>query len=214
MVIDHTHREYQKRLDAIGKNKYNGAYYYSREICEYMIPGVKTDRNWITVNIPNVGCDHSIVFVHNNLHPEHYDWLGKYNDLVLVCGVPETVQKVKKLGMAIYLPLSVKVSEIEPHKAQKTREVCFAGRRGKRYNIPFPPETDFLEGMPRDELLSKMAKYKRAYAVGRTAIEAKVLGCEVLPYDDRFPDVELWQVIDTSEAVKMLQTQLNLIGGR
>lgn len=213
MIISHKHPKYIQKHSRMGAGKHNGAYYYSREIVEYMIPNIKTDRNWMTINIPDVGADHSIVFIHNNLHPENYDWLQRYNDLILVCGVPETVSKVKKLGKAIYLPLSVKVAEIAPYEAVKTRETAFVGRKHKRINIPFPVGTDYLEGMPREELLKKMAVYKKVYAVGRCAIEARILGCEILPYDPRFPDPSVWQIVDTSEAVKMLQTQLDIIDG-
>ena len=63
--------------------------------------------------------------------------------------------------------------------------------------------------MPRERLLKKMAQYKKIYAVGRTAIEARALGCEILPYDPRFPDVDRWKVIDNLEAAKMLQEELD-----
>ena len=211
MIISHEHRDYIKKRRRIGNGRYNGAYYYSREIVKYMIPRVRTDRSWITINIPGVGCNHAIVFIHNNLHPEHYDWLRKYDDLILVCGVPQTVSKVSHLGKAIYLPLSVKVSEIEPYRTDKTRDTAFVGRKQKRYGVPFPVGTDFIEGLPRNELLKKVAKYRKAYAIGRTAIECRILGCEILPYDDRYPDPELWGVVDTEEAAKMLQTQIDII---
>lgn len=211
MVINHNHPRYQKRLQEIGKGRYNGAYYYSREICEYIIPRVKTDRNWITVNVEGVGCDHAIVFIHNNLHPEHYNWLSRYNDLILVCGVPETCGKVKHLGKAIYLPLSVNVAEVESYRSSKTRDTAFVGRRQKRLGVPFPVGTDFIEGLPRAELLKRIARYKRVYAVGRTAIEAKILGCEILPYDERFPDPAVWEIVDSAEAAKMLQVQVDVI---
>lgn len=211
MIVNHNHPQYQAQLAKIGNGKYNGAYYYSKEICEYIIPKVHTDRNWITVNIKGVGCGHSIVFIHNNMHPEHYDWLSRYDDLVLVCGVPETCQKVKHLGKAIYLPLSVNVSEVERYRTQKTRDTAFVGRRQKRLGVPFPTGTDFIEGLPRDQLLSKIARYRKVFAVGRTAIECKILGCEILPYDERFPDTSVWEIVDSSEAAKMLQVQLDVI---
>ena len=90
-----------------GPGRWNGAFYYSQEIVNNIIPNVKTDRNWITINVPGVACDHSVVFIHNNKTPEAYGWLSKYKDLVLVCGVPETCEKVSGLGKAVYLPLSI-----------------------------------------------------------------------------------------------------------
>jgi hypothetical protein len=65
--------------------------------------------------------------------------------------------------------------------------------------------------MEHDELLREMAKYRRVYAVGRTAIEAKILGCEVLPYDQRFPDPSIWKVLDSMDAAKMLQRLIDKI---
>ena len=179
MIISHEHRRYIAKHNQIGKGRYNGAYYYSREICRYIIPFIRTNRNWITINIPNIGVDHAIVFIHNNIHPEHYDWLSKYNDLILVCGVPETCNKVAHLGRAIYLPLSVKVAEVEQYRCEKTKDTAYVGRKGKRNNIPFPLHTDFIEGLPRDKLLKTVAKYRKVYAVGRTAIECRILGCDI-----------------------------------
>lgn len=213
MIISHEHRRYIAKHNQIGKGRYNGAYYYSREICRYIIPFIRTKRNWITINIPNVGVDHSIVFIHNNVHPEHYDWLSRYDDLILVCGVPETCKKVAHLGRAIYLPLSVKVSEVEQYRCEKTKDTAYVGRKGKRNNIPFPLHTDFIEGLPRDKLLKELAKYRKVYAVGRTAIEAKILGCEILPYDQRFPNPGIWQIVDSSDAKDILQKQLDVLDG-
>lgn len=220
MIFDHTHSWYKVRRESSGVNRYNGAYYYSCEIVKNIIPRIKTDRNWITVNIPldnrvpqytKCGADHSIVFIHNNLCPDHYDWLSRYHDLILVCGIPETMQKVEHLGKAVYLPLSVDVEEVKSHSKPKTRGTAFVGRRSKRNGVEFPLTVDFIEGIPRDQMLDEMAKYKRVYAVGRTAIEAKVLGCEVLPYDPRFPDTDRWKVLDNRDASVILQRMINEI---
>ena len=213
MIISHEHRRYIAKHGQIGKGRYNGAYYYSVEICRYIIPFIRTDRNWITINIPNIGVDHSIIFIHNNLHPEHYDWLKKYKDLVLVCGVPETCAKVAHLGQPIYLPLSVKVSEVEKYKCEKTKDTAYVGRRGKRRDIEFPIHTDFIEGLPREQFLREIAKYRKVFAVGRCAIESRILGCEILPYDKRFPNPDIWKIIDCSESVEILQKQLDTIDG-
>lgn len=213
MIIDHNRPEYQE-IWKNSSNKYNGAFFYSKEIVENIIPKVNTDRNWITVNIQGIGCDHAIVFIHNNLNPEErYDWLKQYHDLVLVCGIEQTMPKVAHLGTPIYLPLSVDVAAISQYKTEKTREAAFVGRQIKKYydGVKLPPNLDYLENMPRQMLLKEMAKYKRIYAVGRCAIEAKVLGCEVRPYDPRFPDTNRWKVIDNSEAAEILQKKLNNI---
>lgn len=218
IIVNHDNEAYRKRWQASGKNKYNGAYYYSKEICDNIIPNVKTDRNWVTVNIKGVGAEHSVVFIHNNLHPENYEWLRMYDDLVLVCGVPETVDKVSHIGKAIYLPLSIDVSYVEQFKvpAEYRHGTAFVGRPAKRRmcGITIPEGTYLLEGLKRQELLKKMAHFESVYAVGRCAIEAKALGINVLPYDERFPDPDIWEVIDNIEAVKILQLKLDEIDGR
>ena len=72
---------------------------------------------------------------------------------------------------------------------------------------------DVLCDMPQSELLREMAKYKTIYASGRTALQAKVLGCEVLPHETNFPDSRFWKVVDNFEAAKILQNQLDMIDG-
>ena len=59
--------------------------------------------------------------------------------------------------------------------------------------------------------LPAMAEYKEVYAVGRTAIEAKALGCRVKAYDPRFPDPDRWKVLDNKDAAKILQEQIDQI---
>ena len=199
-----------------GKNKHNGAFYYSKEIVKNIIPLVKTDRNWITVNIPGTGCDHAIVFIHNNLHPENYDWLHDYGykDLILVCGIPETVEKVSHLGHAVYLPLSIDVENVKKFKTEKTKDAAFVGRPAKRKGLELPEGIDIIEGLPRQQMLAQMAEYKTIYAVGRTAIEAKALGCRLKAYDPRFPKVSRWKVLDNKDAAKILQGLLDEIDGQ
>ena len=68
MIISHENELYVATRKREG-GRHNGAYYYSVEICKNIIPKIKTKRNWVTINIPPVGKDHSIVFIHNNLHP-------------------------------------------------------------------------------------------------------------------------------------------------
>ena len=212
ILIDHRRKEYRRLRNLSFGARYNGAYYYSKEIVSNIIPKVKTDRNWITVNVRDLGCDHAIVFVHNNMHPENYEWLKKYDDLILVCGIPSTVQKVEHIARAIYLPLSIDVQDVLQYETNKTKNVAYAGRAAKRKDTPLWG-IDHLEGMPRDQLLRRMAEYKQIYAVGRTAIEAACLGCEILPYDPRYPDPSIWKVIDNSEAAEILQQKINEIDG-
>lgn len=210
MIINHESEEYRRKWRLAGNNRFNGAYFYSKEICENIIPEIKTDRNWVTVNVEHAGLDHAIVFIHNNLNPERYEWLSKHEDLILVCGVPETCEKVAHLGKAIYLPLSIDVKEVEAYKVKKkTKERAYAGRTDK---MTFRCENcDIITNMPRSMFLEELAKYKEVYAVGRVALESIVLGAKVLPYDDRFPDVDFWEVRDNSEVVPILQQMLDEI---
>ena len=207
MVIDHTLIKYPNE---IARN--NGAYHYSREIVKYFIPNIKTDRNWITIRVGELCLDHSIYFIHNNLNPDRYDFIKKYNDVILVCGIPETCEKVAHLGRTIYLPLSVDVAEVASHKSKVRNGTCYAGRQSKRLRMDFS-RVRCVENMKRSKFLREMGRYEKVYAVGRTAIEAKVLGCEVLPYDERFPDPSVWKVLDSRDAAKILQEKLNELEG-
>ena len=211
IIFNHEHQAYKEKQKKLRLNKFNGAYYYSKEITDNIIPLVKTDRNWVLVNVEGYAWDHSIVFIHNNKHPSLYSWLKNYKDLILVCGVPSTCDKVAHLGTPIYLPLSVDVDYISKFKVnEKTKEIAYVGRKEKAYGIKFDiPWVTHIENMPRENLLREMAKYKKVYAVGRCAIEAKALGCEVLPYDSRFPDPDIWQVLDNKDAAYMLQEKLD-----
>ena len=213
MIIDYRHPAYQMKYRAMWQGRYNGAYYYSKEIRELLIPRIKTDRNWVTINIPGFAADHSIVFIHNNVDSaERYGWLSKYKDLVLVVGVPETAEKVAHLGKTVYLPLPIDEANVALYKRPHDRDVAYAGR-GKKF-IGKKVEGDPICDLPREEMLEKMSHYKRIYAVGRTAIEAKILGAEILPYDSRFPSVDIWKVFTYDDAVKLLQEKLDEIDGR
>ena len=67
--------------------------------------------------------------------------------------------------------------------------------------------------MPQSQLLKAMTDYKKVYAVGRCAVQARALGCEVLVYMSKYPDPKFWKVIDNKEAAKMLQKMVNEIDG-
>lgn len=213
MIINHLSPEYQAILRKYNRTvALNGAYFYSEELCNNIIPYIKTDYNWVTVNC-GVAMDHSIVFIHNNNDPHLYDYLKDYKDLILVVGTKKTKRKVKYLSdKVIYLPLSVDVKYVKRFRRKhKAHDLAFVGRRSKRFykTVEFNESCVYLEGMERPRLLNHMAQYKRVYAVGRCAIEAKILGCEVLPYDSRYPDPSIWEVLDNSEVIPILQKELD-----
>ena len=219
MIIDHRHPLYVEKQNSLTLgNQFNGAYYYSREIVKNIIPNVKTDRNWVTIRLKEQPIpDHSIVFIHNNRNPNYYEFLKQYKDLVLVCSLPKTVENMSYFGKAIYLPLSVDVDYVKKFIVRKkTKEMAFAGRLikiSKMYHAPVPKECDILTNMPQDELLLEMAKYKKVYCTGRTAIQAKILGCEIGVHDPNFPDPSVWKIIDNKNAAKILQCELDIIDG-
>ena len=203
--------EYLRVWWGMGESRWNGAYYYALEIEGRIIPEVETDRDWVLLNSEGMCRDHSIVFVHDNLNAERYRWLEGYDDLLLVCGIPETVPKVAHLGTAVYLPLSIDVAEVSRHRRKRRSGTCYAGRVQKIGE--FPSNVDVVSGLPRDEFLDRLSRYRHAYCVGRTALEAKCLGVEVLPYDPRFPDPDRWEVMDNLTAARILQQHVDRIDG-
>lgn len=219
-VINHEHPESVKLRSKLGKYRFNGALYYSEEITKYFIPTVKTDRVWVTIRAGEAFADHSIVFVHDVFYSlEKYEYTFKYDDVVYVVSMPDMVDIYKEHGKVIYLPLSVDVPYVEQFKREKDRDTAFCGRdewrtgfRNKK-PVEFPPGTDFLENIPREQLLSEMARYRNVYATCRTAIEAKVLGCNVLPYHFRFPDTGQWQIYDSRDAARDFQRLLDEADG-
>lgn len=219
MIIDHTHPIYAKKRNSLPiGDKYNGAYYYSKEIVKNIIPNVKTDRNWITIRLKELKDhpNHSIIFIHNNRNPNYYEYLQEYKDCILVCGLPSTAENVSFFGKSIYLPLSVDVEQVKRYrKKTKTKECAYAGRRIKLYYATrsMPQDIDILSDIPQSKLLEEMSKYKKIYATGRTAIQAKILGCEIGMCDTRFSNPDIWKIIDNKEAAKMLQKMLNEIDG-
>lgn len=204
MIFSHESPEYRDSIRT--RNKNHGAYFYSEEIVKYFIPTIETDRNWVTIGYDGMCFDHSIVFAHSNLHPHVYEYLEPFDDLVLVCSWHQQMEEVKQWGKPVFLPMSVDVEYVEQFKCEKDRDICFAGRMEKCTDeLRFTPGLDFIAEVDRVTFLTELARYRRVYAIDRVAIEAKILGCEVLPYDRRFPDPDFWQVIDSRDAARMLQ---------
>ena len=213
-IINHESEEYK----AIGLKHNNGAYYYSLEICKNIIPKVKTKRNWVTINAMNQCVDNAVVFIHNNEHPEKYANLSKYDNLVLVCLFPKTLKTMIEMFPkfhSIYLPLSIDSSFVKKFKAKKkTKNTCYFGRLAKcPKELLENDKIDKINGNDRDELLKQVAKYKNVYAVDRCALEAKLLGCNVIPFDCNYNKGDKFAPIDNKETAKELQRLLNEIDG-
>ena len=212
MIIDHNHEAYRRKWKSLGNGKYNGAFYYSKEIVSNIIPNIDTTRNWVTLLVPNTCKDHSIVFVHNNVNMGLYDYLRDYKDLILVCGTQETADKLSKRlpHKTIYLPLSVDVEYVKQFIRPKTKGIAYVGRMEKTKYMSIPPNIDYIHGLRRQDLLPAMAEYEKILAVGRTAIEGRVLGCKIINADKRYPNKE-WRILDNKDAAKILQDKLDKI---
>ena len=218
-MITHKSWGYRWLRFKINRGRHNGCYYYSKEIVKNIIPRIKTDRDWNTVGRDFKGMhDGMIVFLHDNSTPWNYYWLKKYKDLVLVCSSKYTADSVKYSGRIILLPMSVDTEYVKKFKTKKTKDTCLVGNVWARDNIVIPDKAkiDYLGSMPRRKLLKKMAKYKKVYAIDRCAIEAKVLGCKLLPLESRYSCDNVGKVLDNKQAAKILQRELNKIdkGGK
>lgn len=218
-VITSVNNPNYKALRRICGNRgtHNGAYYYSMEIEKNIAPLIETDRPIDTLGMRAVGsANHAIVFLHHNVnHDRVYKWLKKYDDLVLVVSSWATYAWAQQAGYkVIYLPLSIDVSYVEKFSTAKTKKACYAGNKWafklKDIRELVPKDVDFPPAnLERDELLKFIAPYKKCYAIGRCALEAKVLGCKLGVCDSRYPKTSYWEVIDNKEAAKKLQHELD-----
>lgn len=218
-VITSVNNPDYKALRRICDNRgtHNGAYYYSLEIEKNIAPLIETNRPIDTLSMRGVGsANHAIVFLHHNInHDRTYKWLKKYDDLVLVASSWATYEWAQQAGYkVIYLPLSIDVSYVEKFSTAKTKKACYAGNKWdfklKDIHELVPEDVDFPPAnLERDELLKFIAPYKKCYAIGRCALEAKVLGCKLGVCDSRYPKTSYWEVIDNKEAAKKLQHELD-----
>ena len=208
MIFSHLSPEYEK----LHLPHDNGAYWYSKDLVERIVPHIKTDRDWVLINVKNQCVDRAIVFIHECRDFDYYDWLKPYKDLILVCSHPIVVEAlIKKFPKfhIIYLPLSIDVDFVKQFKVKrKTKNKCFFGRLSKCPSDLLKDETiDKLYG-EREALLKEVAKYKTVYANGRCAVEAKALGCKIInPYNE----IREVNVIDNKQAITELQRLINEI---
>lgn len=210
---------YTRKVFSNGRGKYNGAYFYSKEIVKNIIPRIKTTRSWDTLGMRAVGStEHAIVFIHHCINWDRvYGWLDRYKDHIYVVSTKPTFEWFVERGKkAILLPLSIDVDYVRQFKTEKTKKACYAGNRWKfkrddeEKNIPsgvdFPPNN-----IPRDELLKFISQYKELYAIGRCALEGMVLGCEIKAFYHVYPDPSYWKVLDNKDAAALLQQALDMV---
>lgn len=219
ILLNHDDPEYIRKRNALRTGRNNGGYWYSREICKNIIPRVKTNRPWVTLRVGDRCADGAIFFVHANTDWEiKLGWLRRYKDLILVVSSPATQRWCEENvpeAHTIFIPLSIDTEYVKTFQTKKNKETCYAGNAWyfqSEYigrNVPYG--TKKFINLERDDLLRAMAPFRKVYAIGRTALEAKVLGCEILPFDDRYPDPEFWKLIDNREAAEMLQEELDKI---
>lgn len=213
-IISHLSPEYIK----LNIPHNNGAYYYSQELYETVVPKIKTDRNWVLINAEQQCLDHSIVIIHNNAHPERYEWLSPFNDLILVCSQPKTIRKlIERFPKThiIYIPLSIDTEYVKQFKVKrKSRKWAYYGRKPKCPQDILEDDTiDKIFGNDRDECLKLIAKYKNVFAIGRCALEAKCLGCNVLSHAGEYENVD-FKLLDNKDIIPELQRLINEIDGK
>lgn len=200
--------------------KHNGLWYYAHTIVDKIAPLLDTKRPIDAIGKQTCGCvDDAIVFIHSNINTEEtYGWLRRYNNLIMVCNCQATADALHKMfpyDHQIVLPVSVDVEEVLSHKHKKDQEECYAGNMWdfKKPDIErlVPPTAHRFGVMPREQLLDVISRYKKVYAVGLTAVEARILGAEIGVCDSRFPDPDYWQPLDYKDAAKMLQQKIDEI---
>lgn len=195
----------------------NGAYFYSKELYERVVPFIKTKRPWCLINVKNQCEDNAIVFIHNNKSPERYYWLEPYKNLILICSQIKTLNAMIEMFPqfhVVYLPLSIDVDYVKQFKVKrKSKNTAYFGRLEKiPEEIAEDDTIDKIYGLDREELLKTLAKYKNVYAIGRCAIEAKVLGCKVKSHEGEYVNTS-FDVIDNKEVIPELQRLINEIDG-
>lgn len=220
-IIDANHPEYLSYWASKPnkRGRFNGAYFYSKEIVENMIPLLKTSRNIDTLGMRMIGSyDHAVVFVHHCVNwDKAYDWIDDYDDQIYVVSTRPTFDWFRAHNKkTILLPLSVDMDFVKQFRERKTKGACYAGNRWafKREdedknipsNVEFPPAN-----LPREDLLRFIAQYRELYAIGRCAIEGLILGCEIKPFYRVYPDPSYWKILDNKDAARMLQRALDMI---
>lgn len=209
IYFSHLSPEYK----ALNLPKTNGAYWYSKELIENILPKIKTERPFVTINLRPFCLDNAIVFIHNNIDQSGYEWLKGYKNLICLCSkIKALCNLVEMLPKAhiVYLPMSIDTSYVKQFKAKrKTKSTCYFGRLA---TVPknLPKDVKILGNNEREASLKEVAKYKTVYATGRCLLEAKCLGCKTISTSEQTGSEEL---LDNKDAIKLLQKIINEIDG-
>lgn len=190
--------------------KENGAYYYSKEIEENILPELGFDMFYITAGAALYTArelpDGAIVICHDNRSTKQsYGKLfGK--GIVWVCSKHSTVETLDGYGeRAVYVPLSIDTEYVKQFKRKKTKDTAYVGNAWafkREYLNSLPIDIEQLSDMPRVKLLKEMAKYKNVLAEGRVLQEAQILGCKTeVPKYDGHESVYV-EALDNREAIK------------
>lgn len=178
---------YKAYRSGSSRGKNNGAYFYPLEIENDILTDFK-DLNLLVItaaalryhsrHIP----DGSIVVCHDYIKPliTYAKLLNK--DVLWVCSSKKAVKEFKDQNeRAVFIPLSIDVDYVKQFKRRKTKDTAFVGNiwSYKKEYVNSLEDVDILTELPRDELLSKMARYKHVIAEGRCQMEALALGCKV-----------------------------------
>lgn len=202
--------------------KENGAYYYSKEIEENILPELGFDLSgmfFITAGAVLYSAreipDGTIVICHDNRSTKRsYGKLFGKN-VIWVCSKHATVETLKGYGeRAVYVPLSIDTEYVKQFKRKKTKDTAYVGNAWafkREYLNSLPVDIEQLSDMPRVELLKEMAKYKRVIGEGRCLMEAQILGCktEVPKYDGH--ESLYVEALDNREAIKYWREALEPI---
>ena len=215
IIQDHNTTEYLIAQSTLKSGKFNGAYFYSKEIVESFIPNIKTTYNWQTIN-HQTAPEHTIVFVHSNNALERYDYLLKYNDIILVCSTHNSLNQLKRKGhkKVIYVPLSIDTDYLDNFKNHNKKEGIIA--TGNQWAFTTETKNYFKNNnikhyydIPREELLTLIANAETVYAIGRTAMEAIYLGANVIQPDKEYPVEKYTTYYKQEDAIRILQEEIN-----
>lgn len=213
MIIGTDHPTY--RFGRLRKHHglYNGAYFYAKEIEDIILPKINHSR----VTIVTAGSvifsshqipDRAIIVCHHNINT--VGTYGRYlnRGMLWITSKKSTMKKLKDANeKAVYIPLSIDTKYVKKFRQKKTKDIAFVGNKWgfkRHYLNNLPDNIDQLYNLPREELLTEMAKYKTIIAEGRCNIEAQVLGCKVkLPDYGNGIDVVKREVVDSREVIDL-----------